>query len=88
MINLSMYYQMSRVIYGMSCFLDMKGIIDAIERGNLQYTKYILGLSNQVSSVRLRIVLNRPLDRHSLLVLMRKNMRQYKNHFGDEQWIF
>ena len=88
LINLSMYYQRSRVIYGMSCFLDVKGIIDAVERGNLQYTKSILGLSNQVSSDRLRIILNRPLDRHSLWVLMRKNMRKYKNHFGDEPWIF
>ena len=88
LINLSMYYQRSRVIYGMSCFLDLKGVIEAVERGNLQYTKSILGLSNQVNSDRLRIVLNRPLDRHSLWALMRKNMRKYKSHFGDEPWIY
>ena len=88
LLNLSMYYQRSRVIYGMSCFLDMKGIIDRVERGNLQYTKSILGLSNQVNSNRLRVILNRPLDRHSLWVLMRKNIMKYKKHFGDEPWIF
>ena len=88
LINLSMYYQRSRVIYGMSCFLDMKNIIDSVERGNLKYTKSILGLSNQVNSNRLRIILNRPLDRHSLWVLMRKNMRKYMNHFNDEPWIY
>lgn len=88
LINLSMYYQRSRVIYGMSCFLDMKNIIDSVERGNLKYTKSILGLSNQVNSDRLRIILNRPLDRHCLWVLMRKNMRKYMNHFNDEPWIY
>jgi hypothetical protein len=77
LINLSTYYQRSRVIYGMSCFLDMKGIIESVERGNLKYTKSILGLSNQVNSDRLRIILNRPLDRHCLWVLMRKTMRKY-----------
>ena len=74
--------------YGMSCFPDMKGIIDKVERGNMQYNKSLLGLINQVCSDRLRIILNRPLDRHSLWVLMRKNMRKYKNYFGDEPWIF
>jgi len=68
LINLSTYYQRSRMVYGMSCFLDMSKIIDSVERGNLRYIKSILGLSNQVNSDRLRIILNRPLDRHSLWV--------------------
>jgi len=88
LINLSMYYQRSRVIYGMSCFLDMKRIIYSVETGNLKYTKSILGLNNQVNSERLRIIMNRPLDRQSLWVLMRKNMRKYKNYFGEEPWIY
>jgi len=52
--------------FTMSCFLDMSKIIDSVERGNLRYTKSILGLSNQVNSDRLRIIFNRPLYRHSL----------------------
>ena len=88
LINLSMYYQRSRVIYDMSCFLDMKKINDSVERGNLKYTKSILGLSNQVNSNRLRIILNRPLDRHFLWVLMRKNIRKYKNHLNEEPLIY
>lgn len=88
LIALSTYYQRSRVIYGMSCFLDMKSVIESVERGNLKYTKSILGLSNQVNSDRLRVILNRPLDRHCLWALMRKNMRKYKNHFGEEPWIY
>ena len=83
-----MYYQRSRVIYDMSCFLDMKKINDSVERGNLKYTKSILGLSNQVNSNRLRIILNRPLDRHFLWVLMRKNIRKYKNHLNEEPLIY
>ena len=66
----------------------MKGIIESVERGNLSYTKSILGLNNQVNSDRLRIILNRPLDRHCLWALMRKSMRKYKNHFGEEAWIY
>jgi len=81
LINLSTYYQRSRMVYGMSCFLYMCKIIDTVERGNLRYTKSILGPSNQVNSDRLRRILNRPLDRHSLWVLMRKNMKKYKDHF-------
>ena len=88
LINLSMYYQRSRVIYGMSCFLDMKGIIESVERGNLKYIKSILGFNNQVNSDRLRTIQNSPLDRHCLWVIMRKSMRKYKNHFGQEPWIY
>jgi len=66
----------------------MSKIIDSFERGNLRYTKSILGLSNQVKSDRLRIILNRPLDRHSLWVLMRKSMKKYKDHFREELWMY
>ena len=84
LINLSMFYQRSSIIYGMSCcFLDMKNIIDSEERGNLKCTKSIFRLNNQFNSNRIRIILNRPLDRHYLWVLMRKKMRKYKNHFND-----
>jgi len=76
------------MVYGMSCFLDLSKIIDSVERGNLRYTKSILGLSNQVNSDRLRIICKRPLDRHSLWVLVRKNMNKYKDHFGEEPWIY
>ena len=39
-------------------------------------------------SDRLRIVLNRPLDRHCLWVLMRINMRKYRSPFGEEPLIY
>src|SRR5690606_24931145 len=51
-------------------------------------TKSILGLSNQVNSNRLRVILNKPLDRHNLWVLMRKNLQKYRNHFKEDAWIY
>jgi len=66
----------------------MSKVIDSVERGNLRYTKSILGLINQVYSDRLRIILNGSLDRYSLWVLMRKNMKKYKDNFGVEPWVY
>ncbi len=45
-----MYYQYSRIGYGMSYFLDIKKVIDDVERFSIKYTKSILGLPNQTSS--------------------------------------
>ncbi len=72
----------------MACFLDMKGIDESVERGSMKYTKSVLGLNNQVNSNRLRVILNRPLDRHMLWVLLRKNMRKYRKHFQEDAWIY
>ena len=47
-----------------------------------------MGINDQVNSDRLRIILNRPLDGHCLSVLMRKSMRKYEDHFGQEPWIY
>ena len=44
LINLSMYYQRSRVIYGMSCFLDMKGIIESVKEAILVILSQYWGL--------------------------------------------
>jgi hypothetical protein len=88
LIALASYYQHSRMIYGMSCFMDKSDIIDLVERGNMKYSKSILGLKNQVNSDRLRVILNRPLERHMLWALMRKTIRKYKDHFGETPWIY
>ena len=88
LINLSINYQSSIVIYGLSFFIDMKNIIESVERGNLKNTKSILWLKNQVNSKRLRIILNRPLERHWLWVLMRIKIRKNMNHFIEEPWIY
>ena len=88
LVMLASYYQHSRVIYGMSCFLDKREVIDSVERGNIRYTKSILGLSNQVNSNRLRVILNQPLNRHMLWALMRKTYKKYIDHFKEEAWIY
>ena len=54
-----------------------------VERGDLKNTKSILGLSNQVNRDRLRIILNRPLDRDCLWAFMGK----YKTYYG-KPWIY
>jgi hypothetical protein len=61
LITLAGYYQHSRLIYGMSCFLDRKDIVESVEKSNIKYSKSILGLSNQVNSNRLRLILGKPL---------------------------
>ena len=72
----------------MSCFMDKKDIIEAIERGSMRYTKSILGLSNQVNGNRLIVILNQPLNRHILWVPMRKTKKKYIDHFNEEAWIY
>jgi hypothetical protein len=72
----------------MSCFLDRKDIVETVEKSNIKYSKSILGLSNQVNSNRLRLILGKPLERHMLWVLMRKTRKKYRDHFGEEAWIY
>lgn len=88
LVTISQYYQYSRIGYGMSCFLDVQKIIDTVESHSMKYTKSILGLSNQVNSNRLRLILNRSLERHMLWVLLRKNIKKYKIHFEEDPWIY
>ena len=88
LMSLAGYYQHSRLVYGMSCFLDDKKLIEYVESGCMKYVKAILGLKNQVNSNRLRVILNAPLNRHNLWALMRKTRRKYKEHFGEEPWIY
>lgn len=88
LVTLSMYYQYSRIGYGMSCYLDRQDIIEKVEGYSMKYTKSILGLSNQTNSDRLRLILNRSKERHLLWVLLRKNLKKYRNHFQEEAWIY
>ena len=88
LMTLASYYQHSRIGYGMSCFLDKEDMVDIVERSIMKYTKSILGFKNQICSDRLRVILNRPLDRHILWALLRKNLTKYKNHYGEEAWIY
>jgi hypothetical protein len=88
LVCISQYYQFSRLGYGMSCYLDNKDIIDRVEKHSIRYTKSIFGLSYQVNSDRLRLILARPREKHMLWVLLRKTLRKYKKHFGDDPFIY
>jgi hypothetical protein len=41
-ISIHNYFQKSRIVYGMNCYLDMKSIADKVENSSLLHTKAIL----------------------------------------------
>ena len=88
LVTISLYYQYSRIGYGMACFLDMPDVINKVERFSMKYTKSILGLKNYVSSDKVRLTLNRPEEGKNLWVLLRKNLTKYREHFGEDSWIY
>ena len=88
LVTISLYYQYSRIGYGMNCFLDMPDVNKEIEKYSMKYTKSILGLSNHVSSDKVRLTLNRPEESKSLWVLLRKNINKYIEHYGEKPILY
>jgi hypothetical protein len=86
--TISLYFQQSRIVYGMSSYLDMKKIIDKVESWTIFFAKSVLGLHNQVNSNRVRLALCRPKVCHNLWALLRRNIRKYKDHFKEDIWIY
>ena len=85
---ISDYYQKSRLVYGMSSFLDDPYTITQVERHSVQYTKSVLGLKNCVNSRRIRLALGRPKVEHLLWLLLRKNLDKYERHFGTRPALY
>ncbi len=71
----------------MSNFLDLPKVIDKVEQLSMYYTKSIFGYSNQLNSNRLRLILNRPKERHTIWVIL-KTLKKYKEHFRKELDLF
>jgi len=88
LITLSRYYQESRIIYGLNPFLDMGDVIDIAQKASLKYLRSILGLKHNVSSRRCRLVFGLPKLEHNLLVRLVKNVKKYKEHFGEIPSIY
>lgn len=82
LIVLNRYYQESRIIYGLNPFLDMGDVIDIAQKASLKYLRSLLGLKNNVSSRRCRLVFGLPKLEHNLLVRLVKNVKIYMSHFG------
>jgi hypothetical protein len=57
LVVLSEYYQRSRLVYGMSCYMDQGEILDKVEKHAIQYVKSVLGLNNSCNSDRVRVAL-------------------------------
>jgi hypothetical protein len=72
----------------MNCFLEMPEVNKEIEKYSMKYTKSILGLSNHVSSDKVRLTLNRPEESKSLWVLLRKNINKYIEHYAEKPILY
>jgi hypothetical protein len=88
LIVLSKYYQESRIIYGLNPFLDMGDVIDIAQRAALKYLRSLLGLKNNVSIKRSRVVFGLPKLEHQLLLRLVKNLSKYESHFGEFPEIY
>jgi hypothetical protein len=81
LIILNRYYQESRIIYGLNPFLDMGDVIDIAQKASLKYLRSLLGLKNNVSSRRCRLVFGLPKLEHNLLIRLVKNVKTYMSYF-------
>lgn len=88
LVLISNYYQKSRIIYGLSCYLDDKIIIDKVEKNAVSFIKIILDLDNGVSSDKLRLAMALPKLEHRLVISLIKNIRKYESHFQEKITIY
>ena len=61
----------------------MGDVIDIAQRAALKYLRSLLGLKNNVSSKRSRIVFGLPKLEHQLLIRLVKNVSKYSEHFEE-----
>jgi hypothetical protein len=78
---MSKYYQESKIVYGLNPFLDMGDVIDIAQKAALKYLRSLLGLKNNVSSLRSRLVFGLSKLEHNLITRLVKNVRKYQEHF-------
>ena len=83
MVYLAQCFQISRLSYGMSIFLDKGKIIDTVERLSMKYVKSIVGVDRNVSNVRMRLALGIPKLEHLLFLRLNKIVRKYEGHFNE-----
>ena len=88
LITIHNYFQKSRMVYGMNCYLDMKTIVDKVDVSGLMHTKAILGLSKRASSRGLMATLGTQPIRYKLLPRLVKSIFKYENHFGEKTTIY
>ena len=88
LIQISNYYQISRITYGMCIYLDNKKIMDSIEKARLKYFKSIINIKDNIKSNLIRLVLCLPKMEYLLYNRLLNVVDKYKNHFGENITIF
>ena len=88
LITLARVYQESRIVYGLCSFLDHGDVIDIAQNAQLKYIRSLLGLKNNVSKRRTRMVFGLPKLEHMLLCRLMKNVKKYVDHFGEYPSIY
>lgn len=88
LIILSKVFQESRIVYGLSSWLDCGDLIDMAQNASLKYIRGLLGLKHNVSKRRSRLVFGLPKMEHLLLCRLIDNVKKYVDHFGEFPSIY
>ena len=88
LIQLTQYFQISRLTYGMNVYLDHNKIIDLVQKATQKFIRSALGLKFNASSARTRLALGLPKLEIRLWVQLMKNLIKYENHFGEKPNLY
>ena len=88
LLLISNYYQISRLIYGLSIYLDNERVMESIEKLRLKYFRSIINLKNNIKNNLLRLVLNLPKIEYLLFNRLLDIIDKYKIHFNEELTIY
>ena len=88
LLLLANYYQMSRLSYGMCIFIDVKEIMESLEKARVKYFRSILGCKDNIKSNLLRLVFCLPRMEYLLFNRLLNVIEKYKYHFNENPYIF
>jgi hypothetical protein len=88
LILIAQYYQMSRLSYGISAWLDQGDIMEIAERMRTKYLKSIVGLKENVSNDRMRLVLHKHKLEVDLYMRLHETLRKYEKQFKERASMY
>ena len=77
------YFIKSRLMYGMCLFMETKRNLDRLNKTVMRHIVHMLGLPNNTSHDRLRIILGEPDIETKLAIRLLKIYHKYKKHFSE-----